>query len=356
MAKVSVVVLGVGSVGRAFLARLARWAPSCHAELALVALADSSAVLFAPSGLPRELWPAIVDHKAAGKPLSSWPGAQPVAELGQLIGKLQPPFVVVDLTASQESLPLLLAACERGAGLVLANKRPLCARYEAWHALNANGLLRYEATVGAGLPVIRLLQYLQAAGETIRRVEAALSGTLGYIFSRVDEGLAFSAAVREAHRAGYTEPDPRDDLGGMDVARKALIIARTLGLGLELADIAVEALYPLRMGSLSVPEFLSAAAELDSTIGRKAALVHGSGRRLRYLATITPEGATVGLREVEPSSPFAALSGPDNLVLVEAGSFPTPIRLAGPGAGPEVTAAAILADLLDLACALQSHS
>ena len=194
------------------------------------------------------------------------------------------PTIVIDVTASESTLPLLCQAAESGCGIVLANKRPLCAEQSTWHVLTEAGNARYEATVGAGLPVISTLQYLLATGDQVLCIEGALSGTLGYLFSRMEAGDAFSTILASAHKQGYTEPDPRDDLGGMDVARKALILARTIGLTLELSDIAFQPLYPSEMTALSVADFLDQAVTLDEEHRAQQAKAASEGKvwRRRY--------------------------------------------------------------------------
>jgi len=216
------------------------------------------------------------------------------------------------------------------------------------------GRLRYEATVGAGLPVISTLRYLQGTGDCILRVEGALSGTLGYLFSRIEAGDSFSDALHLAYEQHYTEPDPRDDLGGMDVARKALILARTIGLTLELGDIAIQPLYPAEMAPLSVSDFLKQATVLDNKYQQQRQEAQKQGQVLRYLATVEPGVVNIGLRAVPANSPFGSLRGPDNLVVIHSERYTSPIRIAGPGAGTQVTAAAVLDDLLNLATSMRA--
>ena len=170
-------------------------------------------------------------------------------------------------------------------------------------------------------------------------------------------GDKFSDVVLKAKELGYTEPDPRDDLGGVDVARKALILARTLGMTLEMSDVKVEPLYPEAMAGLSVPDFLEALPSLDADFSKKVADASAEGKVLRYAASVNPpKGAgdagslTVGLLAVPASSPLGTLSGSDNLVEIYTGWYAaTPLVLRGAGAGTGTTAAGVLSDMLELA-------
>jgi homoserine dehydrogenase len=206
--------------------------------------------------------------------------------------------------------------------------------------------MRFEATVGAGLPVIHTLRYLVDTGDVVKHIDGALSGTLGYLCSRLEDGESFSDAVREAKARGYTEPDPRDDLGGMDVARKALILGRLAGWPLESSDVRVDPLYPAEMADLSLGEFMAEMARLDADFAAYMGALTGVPR---YMAEIAPGKSVVGLRMVGERQ-AAQLRGTLNLV-----SFATeryaehPLTLMGPGAGVDVTAAAVLQDCAQLA-------
>ena len=353
MKRIRVVQLGLGSVGSPFLQQYLALPEPARAGLSFVAVADSTAVLFQENGLDAPSLAAALETKRARRPLSAQAASHPFSLLSELVTGDEP-TIVVDLTASDTTLPVLCQAAENGCGLVLANKRPLCAAYSIWRTLNSMGRLRYEATVGAGLPVISTLHYLQGTGDRILRVEGALSGTLGYLFSRIEDGDSFSGALRLAHEQRYTEPDPRDDLGGMDVARKALILARTIGLTLELSDIAIQPLYPAEMTSLSVSDFLNQAMAMDDKYQQQRQEAQRQRQVLRYLAQVEPGRISIGLRSVPANSPFGSLHGPDNLVVIHSERYTSPMRIAGPGAGTQVTAAAVLDDLLKLATSMRA--
>jgi bifunctional aspartokinase / homoserine dehydrogenase 1 len=242
-----------------------------------------------------------------------------------------------------------------GMDLVLANKRPLADRRSVsdslWQMARARGRrILHEATVGAGLPIIDTYHKLIESGDRVERIEGLLSGTLGYVLSRVSQGVSFSKAVTAARAHGYTEPDPRDDLSGMDVARKALILARLLGFRGELQGDTVESLVPRWARSITLDEFLNRIEELDPAWKRRAARASKAGRVLRYVAVVTPRRIAVGVRAVPTTSPFAAIQGSDNqLVFTTTRYQSNPLVITGPGAGAEVTAAGVLNDVLRLA-------
>jgi homoserine dehydrogenase len=213
--------------------------------------------------------------------------------------------------------------------------------------------VRYESTVGAGLPVIASLRDLMAGGDEVTAIEGCMSGTLGYISSQLEQGIKFSDAVMDAFKSGYTEPDPRQDLGGLDVARKALILSRTAGFNKEMADIALEPLYPGSLENLSIQDFLQALPELDAQFQERVANANAEGQVLRYLAHVTPQAITVGLTPVPKSSALGALQGTDNYFAFHTRRYTTsPLVIAGPGAGIPVTAAGVITDLNHLALML----
>jgi homoserine dehydrogenase len=309
------------------------------------ALADSQALLHAGAALEPATVQAALAVKAAGQALTSITGAQVGTDWQAILP--DHPAIIVDVTAADAQEPALVAAIAAGHRVVLANKRPLAAAWSAFEALTAHGATRYEATVGAGLPVLSTLQALLDSGDQIVRIEAALSGTLGFLASELEQGAAFSAAVRDAHARGYTEPDPRDDLSGADVARKALILARTCGLDWEADAIPPEALFPAELATVSRAEFMARLDELDAAMAAQVSAARRAGNVLRYVATITPAGAQVGLRSLPADHPLAGLRGADNLISFTTARYAErPLVVRGPGAGLAVTAAGVLGDLV----------
>jgi homoserine dehydrogenase len=350
--EVRLIQLGVGNVGRELIRQVLACRRLHQAELGLrlnyVALADIQGATWKEDGLSDEDLHLLAQE-----------GAQGLDRLG-LLGKTEEAIrwiedrgwrmkIVVDVTAADTS-SLLLAALERGCGLVLANKIPLASSLSAYRRLTANRRVRYETTVGAGLPVVDTLQKLLDTGDEVRRIQGCFSGTLGYICSQLDEGVSFSTAVQEAKRLGYTEPDPRDDLAGTDVARKALILARLAGYDLETSDVVPESLFPVEMGSLSVEEFVAQLGSLDEGYRRRVAAASSQGNVLRYVAEVEGGRCQVRLTEVPRNSLMGALRGPDNIVSFQTERYvANPLTIIGPGAGPPVTAAGVLGDILTLA-------
>jgi homoserine dehydrogenase len=212
--------------------------------------------------------------------------------------------------------------------------------------------LRYEATAGAGLPVLDTLAKLQEAGDRVETILGAFSGTLGFIMTALEAGKRFSDAVREAWKLGYTEPDPRDDLSGTDVARKALILARTLGRRLELSDIALESLYTHDVDSPEPARFVENLTALDAVFAERVARAKRDGKVLRYVAKIGRRGIRVGVEAVPAASPLGRLHGTDNTIVIQSKRYATnPLVVTGPGAGAGVTAAGVLNDIVAITMA-----
>jgi homoserine dehydrogenase len=349
--EVPLVLLGLGMVGGALLQQVLSTREALQREagisLRLVGLADSTGFLADPSGLTDRLLTEIRRAKAAGRSLDEMEGALPLSDLRSL---LRPGTLLVDATASTETLSILKGALEAGCGIILANKLPLAGPFSGAAPLFAHPLVRYEATVGAGLPVISTLRTLINTGDRVHSIVGVLSGTLAYLCAQLMRGTSYSAAIIQARALGYTEPDPREDLSGQDVARKALILARTAGWLLEESDLAVEPLYPPDLATLSVDEFLSAASTLDENYAYRVKEARSKGRVLRYVARVGPNGGAVGVVKVEKESALGALRGPENAVSFYTERYiSNPLVVSGPGAGPQVTAAGVLGDIIELA-------
>ena len=205
--------------------------------------------------------------------------------------------------------------------------------------------------MGAGLPIIQTWRDLKETGDDILAIEGILSGTLAYLFNVFDGSKPFSAIVREARDSGYTEPDPRDDLSGMDVARKLIILARELGLRLELTDIEIESLVPEELHASSIDEFLNDLSAYDAAMLARYKKAFDAGQVLRYVGSLNKAGkATVRLESLPTEHSFAHINLTDNIVRFVSGRYSdNPLVVQGPGAGPAVTAAGVFADLLRLA-------
>ena len=344
--RVEVLVIGKGTVGRTLLAQLAAGAGARDdVELRLLGVAGRERMVLNRDGLDPAAWEGAL---AAGEP----------TDLTRLAELAREPTtacrVVADCTASDAPAELFEELLTAGVSVVSANKRPFAGSLERWHRLHAaaagsGAALLFEATVGAGLPVLNTLADLVRTGDRVHRIEGVLSGTLNFVLGRVMAGTALSEAVREAHAAGLTEPDPFEDLSGADVARKLLILARASGYPLEPAAVQVE---PLLLGDgwhgLGIDALCARLADdADAAFAKRAAAARAAGRTLVLLGEVTSAGARVRLADVELTHPAAGLPASDNLVAFTTDRYQiTPLVVRGPGAGPEVTAAGVLADVL----------
>lgn len=349
--RVDLVVAGTGRVGGAFLRQLAARREALLRErgldLRLVAVATSRQVLRDGEGLdPMEAIERVrrdgetLDVEALAESLAATPGT----------GR-----IFVDATASAAVGAVYERLLTAGVSIVTANKLRPAGSAESWRALcrSGPGRLHYETTVGAGLPVISSLATLLATGDRPRRIEGVLSGTLAYLADCLAAGMTFSEAVRDAHERGFTEPDPREDLGGQDVARKLLILARRMGRDAEPEDVTVEPLLPdASWWELSLDDFWRRLSELDDVFAARQKEAETAGGRLAYVARVDSDGLVAALEIVGPEHSCGALRGTDNLIAVFTDRYTdTPLVIRGPGAGPEVTAAGIFADVLQAATA-----
>lgn len=349
--RVPIIFLGVGNIGGTLLRQILDCGDEVtrHTGLQLtpVALADVSGSLIEADGLPEEILHSALQAVAGGDLLKAVSGIRPLSEIK---GALRPGAILADMTATPKTVPTLLAAMEAECGVVLANKIPLAADWHAAKTFFGYPALRYECTVGAGLPVIDTLRTLLDTGDRATHIEGCLSGTLGYLCAELDKGIPYSSAVAQAKELGYTEPDPRDDLSGKDVARKALILARTAGWPLEEDDLHIEALYTPSLAGIPIEEFMAAAPSLDSKYDARIEKAKAAGKVLRYVARVGPQGGSVGLVAVERDSPLGALRGPANYIALYTERYnEIPLVISGPGAGREVTAAGVMGDIIKLA-------
>ena len=344
-------VIGPGNVGAAFLDQLlgerSGLLERTRLDLRLRAIASSGRQVLDPLGLEGD-WRARLAASNEAADLDRF--------TAHLLDSHLPHVVIVDCSASAEvadRYPQWLAA---GIHVVTPNKQagagPL-PRYAAIReAAQASGArFRYEATVGAGLPVISTLRDLLDTGDAVISIEGILSGTLAWLFNRYDGSVPFSQLVAQARALGYTEPDPRDDLSGTDVGRKLVILAREAGRALSLEDVQVESLVPQTLRQASVEDFMARLGEVDADFGARLAAARADGKVLRYVARLDAEGrASVGLVELPRDHAFANLRLTDNIVQFTTGRYcENPLIVQGPGAGPEVTAAGVFADVLRVA-------
>ncbi|HSW29781.1 MAG TPA: bifunctional aspartate kinase/homoserine dehydrogenase I [Longimicrobiales bacterium] len=334
---------GVGNVGGELIRQMSAVADAPRdcgpATLRLAGVADSKRSATTVAGLAWEGWgSALAEAEADAHALVDAALLDP-AEVR----------IFVDCSANDtlpESYPALLAA---GASVVAANKKGFAGSWAAWAERRRGPLARsyIEATVGAGLPILRTVEDLVRTGDRVLHAQCVLSGTMAYLFSQVMDGRLFSDALAEARTLGYTEPDPRDDLSGLDVLRKLVILSREIGWTVEPGDVTVHPVLPGEgWEALSVDAFLARLPEVDAhfeELRRAAAAEHG---RLCFLAEAEEGHASVAVRVVGPGHPCHSLAGTDNLVALRTERYSSPLVIRGPGAGRTVTASGVLADIL----------
>eukprot|EP00455_Lapot_gusevi_P044991 TRINITY_DN5713_c0_g1_i1.p1 TRINITY_DN5713_c0_g1~~TRINITY_DN5713_c0_g1_i1.p1 ORF type:complete len:381 (+),score=50.80 TRINITY_DN5713_c0_g1_i1:115-1257(+) len=365
---IKVFLLGFGSVGHSLLQQLQNLRQfhqsNYGVEFEISLLADSSAAI--PASEPsyvfssdllseltswkREQRRNLIEHEVA----RTYQGVSPSDVILSHLRACGPRHcVLVDCSATSLVSDVLVQALECGACVVLANKKPLTGPQEIFDKMNSHvhtHRLRYECTVGSATPMIAALRRIVSCGDQDIEIEATLSGTLGYISTGLQHGNSFSSLVRQAHAMGYTEPDPRDDLRGTDVARKALILARTIGYKFELAQVEVEPLMKPELENLSVPDFLQSVSVMDEEIATRVQAAKQQQQVLRYVAQISARALRVGLREVPAISPLGSLQGSSNLMQLTSRTYSggQPVVVQGRGAGPAITASGVISDMIDL--------
>ncbi|KAF6264207.1 homoserine dehydrogenase [Scenedesmus sp. NREL 46B-D3] len=350
-------LFGTGLIATAHMKQLAKQTPylleQLRVDVRVVAVSNSRKMLLSSSALQGTEWRTALDspqaHAADPGALAAHVAAHPGAAAG----------VLLDCTAS-ELLPQHYCSWlgQQGLHIITPNKKlgagPL-QRYQQLRQLQreTGKHFMYETTVGAGLPIISTLKDLIETGDRVLSIEGILSGTLSFIFNSFRPGMAFSEVVRQAKEQGYTEPDPREDLSGMDVARKVVILARECGLQLSLEDLAVASLVPQQLAQLPTPaEYMAALPQFDGEMAAQAEEAAASGEVLRYVGKVDVAAGTASVTtsRYPASHPFAALQGSDNIVVftTERYGAATPLIVRGPGAGAEVTAAGVFSDLLQV--------
>lgn len=361
MKRVPLIIFGAGKVGRALVRQLLT-SSALHAErdglsLRVAAWCDRDGAVVDEKGIWPDVLRAVSAAKHEGNAFVNTEYGSPQQDLSAIVDVAgQDGAIVVDVTATDATVPALQMAISRGYGAVTANKIPLTGPQAVFNSLVRNSpgsggrpRFRYESTVGSAVPVIEATLGLVRADDVIASVQGALSGTLGFLFTGLQAGQPLSELVTEAMARGYTEPDPRIDLGGLDVARKALILARTIGWDLELLEVKVESLVPPELAGLALGDFLDRLPEVDARFKELAQQAAAAGETLRYAAELKDGRATVGVRSVPLDSALGLLHGNDNLVAFQTRYYPdTPLVLQGRGAGVEAAAAGVHSDIIAL--------
>ena len=361
MESTALIILGAGKLGRILLRQLAD-SEAFHREkhgvgYRVVAWSDSSGAFVRPRGLSFESLAGISTRKEAGADFAAqgaeFGGARALERARALVEELSaeagPPALLVDVTSSADTGPALLSALDRGLSVATANKLPLAGKQEIFDRLTSTPRFLYEGTVASAVPVIEACVGLLRNGDKVDAFTGALSGTIGFLMTGLEDGKAFSGLVKTAMERGYTEKDPRADLGGEDVARKALILARTLGRRLEFADVALQPLVPASLSLLGVEDFLEALPGLDGDFAQRVAQARAAGQALRYAAAMDEGGVAVGPVAVPKGSALGSLRGNDNLLAISSMHYPDlPLVLQGRGKGVEAAAGAVHGNIIEL--------
>ncbi len=349
---VSIGLIGPGTVGSTLLRQIekqhARLEDRFNLDLRVRGIARSREMLLGDRRIDLTGWQTAFDNGAVDLDLAAFEAHVNPDHL--------PHAIMIDCTASEFIAARYTEWLSRGIHVITPNKKAFSGSFESYRALQTaadegSAHYFYETTVGAALPIITTLCDLIQTGDEVHSVQGILSGTLAYLFNVYDGTRPFSDIVREARENGYTEPDPRDDLSGMDVARKLTILARELGESIEIGNFPVQNLVPEALRECSIDEFLARLPEHDGEIDALYRDAVKQGKRLRYVARLDAGGnASVGLEAVDTNHPFSNINLTDNIVQFESDRYSAnPLVVQGPGAGPEVTAAGVFADLLRLA-------
>jgi aspartokinase/homoserine dehydrogenase 1 len=347
-----VFLVGVGLIGKTLIRMIAQQRKKLMREndldIQIHGIANSRFMAFDEDGFDLANCPLPQDAK----------GAMPM-DIHRFVKQMEEMnfsnSVFVDCTASQEVADVYEKVLEAKVALVTPNKKANSGSLETYKGLKKLAYKRsvkflYETNVAAGLPVISTLQDLMLCGDKVLRIEAVLSGSMNFIFSELEKGTPFSEVVKQAKEKGYTEPDPRDDLSGMDVGRKILILGREAEQDLHFEDIQIQSMVPADCVDVkSVEEFMAKLPAHDGEFATLLEEAKSKGEKLRFMATLENGKAMVGLRSIDSSHPFYTLKGSDNMILFTTERYHDfPMIIRGPGAGADVTAAGVFADVIRL--------
>lgn len=349
----NVFVCGVGTVGGKLIEQILSQRDTLKEQnrlkMNVVGIANSRHALFDAEGISTELL------SSPSTTLEGAPEATPASISETIVAMNMYNSVFVDCTASSEVAAVYQHLIDHNVSVVTANKIFASGPYDEYLRLKQSATLRgvkflYETNVGAGLPVIGTINDLVNSGDCILRIEAVLSGTLNYIFCNVARGVPFSEAVRRAHDEGYSEPDPRVDLSCGDVVRKIVILARECGYRLEQDEVKVEELLPDDIFRGSIDEFWNNVGRLDEHFLAQSRRLQAEGKRLQVVATVDRGEAAVELKTIAESHPFATLEGSGNAILLTTERYRHfPMLIQGYGAGADVTAAGVFANIMSVA-------
>ncbi|MDH5305161.1 MAG: bifunctional aspartate kinase/homoserine dehydrogenase I, partial [Gammaproteobacteria bacterium] len=349
---ISVGLIGPGTVGSTLLRQIEASSEQLkkkfNLDIRVRAIARSGSMLLSERRIDLDSWQQSFSEKSVALDFAAFEQCVNPDHL--------PHAVMIDCTASDEIASRYLGWLERGIHVITPNKRACSGPLETYRQLQSrahagSAHFFYENTVGAALPIISTLRDLVDTGDEIRSVQGIFSGTLAYLFNVYDGSVPFSTIVRQAKESGYTEPDPRDDLSGMDVARKLTILARELGMTTALGDFPVQNLVPEPLRHGGIDEFLAGLVDYDDAMQQLYDGAQAAGKVLRYIGRLSADGTVVvGLEAIDASHPFGNINLTDNIVQFETRRYSAnPLYVRGPGAGPDVTAGGVFSELLRLA-------
>ena len=344
-------IVGVGHVGKRLIEQIRHQQSNLKdnkaLELNVVGIANSHHCIFDRNGIDIEHYADIL-----GK---SEMVASPTTICDEIIKMNIFNPVFVDCTATKDIAAMYDRLLSHNVNVVAANKLAASSKYDNYKKLKQIARKRdvkflFETNVGAGLPIINTINSLINSGDKILKIEAVLSGTLNYIFNVLSEKVPLSKAVMMAKEAGYSEPDPREDLSGKDVVRKLVILSREAGYRIETEDVKKNLFVPESLMQGTTEDFFKNIASIDDEFEKRRAATAQSGRALRFVARLENGEATVGLEEVAPDSPFYSLESSNNVILITTERYKEyPMEIKGYGAGAEVTAAGVFADIISIA-------
>ena len=348
---INLYIVGLGLIGGTLLKQIAEHADHLlqqnKIKINVIGITNSKKMLINDNGIDLTSWQDDFNQSTTVANLDGF--------INNMLNKKLPNSIFVDCTSNKDIVNYYFSILESGISIVTPNKIANSSSYNEYQKLKRltsfhHGKFLYETNVGAGLPVINTLQNLLNSGDQIIKVEGILSGTLSYIFNNFTGDMKFSDIVKTAKEKGFTEPDPRDDLNGTDVARKILILAREIGAKIELEDIQKEELLPLSCKeAATIEEFFIELEKNNQFFEDKKIKAKQEGKVLRFIATYENGIASIKLQAINSSHPFYNLSGSDNIISFTTNRYKErPLVVQGPGAGAEVTASGLFAEIITL--------
>ena len=345
---IAIAVIGAGNVGKEFIKQLksthSKWREKA-VNLVLIGATNSKNMRLDYDNLLYKNIDSLLDSGTDNIDLD---------KLAEFVSRASASKkIVIDATANQEVASKYLKFLEKGVNVITPNKYANSGDVKYYDNIRETAAMNnvkflYETNVCAGLPLINTIQNMISSGDKIESIQGIMSGTLSYLFTKLNQGLSFTDAVKMAYDAGYTEPDPRQDLSGMDVARKTVILAREIGVNISLDDLDIENLVPEELRDCSVEDFFLKLPEFNDQIMQQIQDKKQKLAGVHYVGTISGKSASVGIQAYDNSSPFAAVSGTDNIVMIQSERYIQPLVVQGAGAGLAVTAAGIYSDVISI--------